>query len=54
LRIEQQQRRISMIHENLDGPCSEIEPEENTNNPGAQYNMGEFLPCAHPNLSAME
>jgi hypothetical protein len=29
-----------MIRENLDGPRSEIELEENTNDPGAQYNMG--------------
>jgi hypothetical protein len=29
-----------MIHENLDGPRSKIEPEEATNDSGVQYNMG--------------
>ena len=37
---ERWQRRISMIHENLDHHPSQTEPDVITNDPGVQYNMG--------------
>ena len=39
-RIERRQRRISMIRENLDNPCSQTDQEDAIIDPRVQYNIG--------------